>query len=229
MAQQTISKIYDRLINTNVINERIYLTCSVQSISFDLKTKDIIGNVIQEWLGNWLTKNNYKWKEPSNTQSFPDFIINDNELLECKSFNINAGPGFDVANFKSYIDSLLIKPERLMADYIIIPYKEENKKFYIHDILVKNVWEITNKMSGQKNNLVTHQDKKGMIYNIRPSATFHKEDKKIFKSRLEFVQSLSKTIDYFSSQIIKDSSYKSGDEWFSMYSELFNSKYNSPL
>jgi len=228
--QPTVSSIYNHLINSGIVNQQIKLTCSIQNITFNIQTRDILGNIIQEWLGNWLNTNGFNWNPPSNSQSFPDFAINRTEMLECKSFNADEGPAFDVANFKSYVDSLLITPQRLLADYIIIPWKEINGNFYINNIYIKNVWKITSLMTGVKSNLVTHQVKKGVIYNIRPSATFYQNNNRVFQNRKDFVSALSKTIDYFSSQIItQQTQYKNGIDWFNKYATLFQSTYNQSL
>ena len=82
---------------------------------------------------------NITFVEMDNTQEFPDFILDpfdrENNLLEVKAFNYDAGPGFDIANFESYCDSVRIKPYRLNADYLIFFYSMNDT-----EIKIKNIW-----------------------------------------------------------------------------------------
>ena len=59
--------------------------------------KDIVGNVIQEWLQGWLDKNKIFYSVNKNSQMPPDFFLSEDKtksLLEVKAFNRSASPGF---------------------------------------------------------------------------------------------------------------------------------------
>ena len=52
--------------------------CLSGNITFDLlgvnvyvSTKDVIGSLLQDWFGNWMTVNNLNWKPGPNAQSWP--------------------------------------------------------------------------------------------------------------------------------------------------------------
>jgi len=156
--------------------------------------KDAIGNLLQEWLKEWLLRNNYYFRIKNNTQEFPDFLLSENDnsnMLEIKTFNADASPAFDIANFDSYCTSLLVKPERLDADYLILSYSMEKSELKINNIWLKKVWELTSR-SGP--NPIKLQTKRGQIYNIRPCTWYSKKLKyKPFKTREEFVTAISET------------------------------------
>ena len=91
-------EIYDKLILEDKILElngqiKFYLG----DVDIIVKQKDVVGNIIQEWLQGWLDKRKIEYKVSSNTQMPPDFYLNsDNltkDLLEVKAFNRTASPG----------------------------------------------------------------------------------------------------------------------------------------
>lgn len=84
--------------------------------------KDAIVDLLQEWMKS----KKYYFRTKVNTQKFPDFLLDTTDgkgLLEVKTFNALVTPAFDIANFSSHLKFLLIKPERLDADYLIFSYK----------------------------------------------------------------------------------------------------------
>lgn len=228
--QNSVQKLVNNLVNSGIKNKKIEITCTIDNVSFDIQDRSIVGNVIQEWFGRWMTSKKIHWTAPSNTQTFPDFFLNGSDYLEVKAYNFDESAAFDVANFKSYIESVLITPERLFADYIIFPYEQKGNFFYIKDFFVSNVWEITSTMQKKKSGLITHQDKKGTIYNIRPYGSIYSDKTKGFKTRRDFIISLSKTIDYFSKQIIEPHSpFRNGTDWLRLVESSFLKKFKTPL
>lgn len=123
----TANEIYDLLLNEFKIKEQIgSVEIILGGISAKYNGKDAIGDLLQEWLGEWLKQKNFYFRTRANTQEFPDFLLAEDDkcgFLEIKTFNANATPAFDIANFDSYNKSLLVKPERLDADYLIFGYK----------------------------------------------------------------------------------------------------------
>ena len=96
-------------------------------ISLDIEGRDGIGGLIQEWFGHWAQNQGYNVVKEDASQEFPDFYIGLNQdYLEIKSFNYDASPAFDIANFESYCNSLSINPHKLNADYLIFGYSIQN-------------------------------------------------------------------------------------------------------
>lgn len=144
------------------------------------------------------TKNYYFRRARSNTQAFPDFLLSESEnsdFLELKSFNADASPAFDIANFDSYCTTLLTVPERIDADYIILSYKMIDSKLSIDNIWLKKVWELTSP-SGQ--DPIKLQVKRGQIYNLRPCTWYsNRLSYNPFTNKKDFLEAISKTLDLY--------------------------------
>ena len=153
--------------------------------------RSVVGNIIQEWLKEFMITNKIWFGLRSNTQQFPDFFMDPNSqqkgLLEVKCFTNS--PNFDVANVSAYCRSLLTDAYRLDADYLIFKYSTNSSgDVTIDDIWLKNVWEIC---SPSRRTSIKRQIKQGQHINIRP-ATFYSPSAKFkpFKTRLDFVKAL---------------------------------------
>ena len=163
-------------------------------ISAKYNGKDAIGDLLQEWLGEWMKSKNYYFRTKVNTQEFPDFLLsesNTKDFLELKTFNANASPAFDIANFDSYCTSLLTIPERIEADYLIFSYKMENSELSIDNVWLKKVWEMSSP-SGQ--DPIKLQVKRNQIYNIRPCTWYSTRLKfQPFDNKTDFLNAISET------------------------------------
>lgn len=183
---------YEQLIS-ELPNLRGGVKFGLGDISFNIQSRDGIGGMIQEWLGVWAKKNCYDIFEQVESQEFPDFFIGpDKGLLEVKTYNADATPSFDIANFQSYCESLTTNPERLDADYLIFAYKLNNGLLHIENIFLKKIWEIS---SASERWPIKTQTKRGVIYNLRPCAFHSSRASKYppFKNKEEFVDALYKT------------------------------------
>ena len=123
----TSQEVYDKLINEDRILElqgqiRFYLG----DVDIIVHQKDVVGNIIQEWLQGWLDKRGIEYAPSENTQMPPDFFLNPDDLtknlLEVKAFNRSASPGFDIADFRMYEEEIVDKPYMLHVDYLIFGY-----------------------------------------------------------------------------------------------------------
>lgn len=196
----TANEIYDLLLNEFRIKEQIgSVEIILGGISAKYNGKDAIGDLLQEWLGEWLKQKNFYFRTQANTQEFPDFLLTENDkmgFLEIKTFNANATPAFDIANFDSYNKSLLIKPERLNADYLIFGYKMVDSVLSVDNLWLKKVWEIAG-TSGA--NPINMQTKNSQPYNLRPIKWYAKNPiNKPFTDQISFLNAISETLGKYS-------------------------------
>ncbi len=60
------------------------------SVDIIVKQRDVVGNIMQEWLEGWLKKNGVEYAVSENTQMPPDFFLDKENrtkaLLEIKAF-----------------------------------------------------------------------------------------------------------------------------------------------
>lgn len=195
----TAIEIYDLLLNEFKIKEQIgSVEIILGGISAKYNGKDAIGDLLQEWLGEWLKQKNFYFRTRANTQEFPDFLLAEDDksgYLEIKTFNANATPAFDIANFDSYNKSLLIKPERLDADYLIFGYKMVDSVLSVDNLWLMKVWEMAG-TSGA--NPVNMQTKNSQPYNLRPIKWYAKNPKnKPFADKISFLNAIAETLEKY--------------------------------
>ncbi|MCQ2619644.1 NgoBV family restriction endonuclease [Helicobacter pylori] len=173
------------------------ITFCLANISTTLKAKDTVGFVLQEWLKDFMLQVGYQFEEPKNSQSFPDFLLFNQELqiwefLEIKAFQYEKNPAFDIANFESYCDRLLENPQILNTFYLIFAYKmQENGDILIKEIYLHKIYEIAGRSSYYP---LKVQVKRGMIYNIRPNSAFKTNKAFAFQNIHEFIQAIYDTL-----------------------------------
>lgn len=178
-----------------IIGEVGNIKFTVKDLSIVIKTKDTVGNLLQEWLKAWLLQSDIDFEENTNSQTFPDFLLDKTDrkkgLLEVKSFDFDRGPGFDLANFDSYCTSLLSHAYRIDSDYLIMAYQMNDGIISIKDVWLKKIWELACPSSTYP---LKVQEKKSVIYNIRPSIWYSDRAKfKPFGSKEEFLTALNNT------------------------------------
>lgn len=144
----TAQEIYRRLIEEDHILEvEGQISFKLSDVNIIVKQKDVVGNIMQEWLQGWLDHNHVAYRTSDNTQMPPDFYLDPEDrthsLLEIKAFNRLASPGFDIADFNAYQRELIEKPYMLHVDYLIFGYEmSEEGKVLIKDLWLKKVWQI---------------------------------------------------------------------------------------
>ena len=191
--------LYDLLVNKEkIVEEQGKILFSLKDVSIIVKSRDVIGNILQNWLEEWLKKRGAKFGTPNNSQEFPDIYLNTKDttkdLLEVKSFDLDAGANFDIANFQAYCRSLKEKAYRLDADYIIFGYKmDEEGNVKIGKVWLKKIWEIAGSSGAYP---IKIQQKQGVIYNIRPAVWYGKGNCRFptFKTKKDFVVALYETL-----------------------------------
>ncbi|WP_199506818.1 MULTISPECIES: NgoBV family restriction endonuclease [unclassified Psychrobacter] len=173
-------------------------------LSVEIKGKDSIGNLVQEWLGAWFIDQGYNITRGDRSQDYPDFYIGDTNqqrLLEVKVFNARNSPAFDIANFEAYCTSLARNPHRLLSDYLILSYSITNHQLQIENIWLKKIWEITGTSSDYPLKCQVkyrHRHTPNEIYNIeniRPITWYSTNRTSVqpFQSREHFVDALYNT------------------------------------
>lgn len=198
--QLTSEQIFNKLINEDqILQLNGQIRFFLGDVDIVVKQKDVVGNIIQEWLGGWLEKREIEFDVSTNTQMPPDFFLNKKDhrqnLLEVKAFNRSASPGFDIADFKMYSDEIIHKPYMLDVDYLIFGYdmNTENGTVTIKDLWLKKVWQITRRMDGWPVNL---QVKKGIVHKIRPGVWYSvkKGNIPMFECLEDFIAAVEETV-----------------------------------
>lgn len=191
-------EIYDRLLNDDHILElKGQIRFFLGDVNIIVRQKDIVGNIMQEWLQGWLEAKGIEFAPSENTQMPPDFFLNPDDrtkgLLEVKAFNRNGSPGFDIADFRMYAAEIQEKPYMLDVDYLIFGYDMSADGIVtIKDVWLKKVWQITRRMENYPINL---QVKEGVIHKIRPGVWYSERatDYAIFDCLEDFISAIEET------------------------------------
>ncbi len=192
----TSAELYSKLVDDyKIIGEIGVINFTLKNFTISIETKDTVGNLLQEWLKSWMKHENIDFVENTNSQTFPDFHLDvdnkKNGLLEVKSFDWDRGPGFDLANFDSYCNSLLENAFRIDSDYLIFSYQMVGSQITIKNVWLKKIWELSCPSSTYP---IKVQEKKQIIYNLRPSVWFSERSKfKPFSSKEDFLSALNET------------------------------------
>jgi type II restriction enzyme len=182
------------LFSQGIFNGLGITNFNLLGINIIVQDPSIVGNVIQEWLMNFMNQNSIAYRLKPNTQEFPDFLMhtsrNDVDLMEVKCFT--KSPNFDVANYEAYVRSLTVNAYRLDADYLIFEYSTSSNGIQIKNIWLKKVWEICGPSARSP---VKIQWKQSSPVNIRPATWYSSKAKfKPFNTRLDFVKALEQVV-----------------------------------
>lgn len=186
--------LYQSLIQSGVVGSLGQTIFTLTDISTIVSEVSVIGYVIQDWLKDYMRQNNIHYRSSSNSQDFPDFYMHLTEdttdLLEVKCFTNS--PNFDIANYDSYVRSLITDAYRLDANYLIFKYSVKNQGIIVDSIWLKKVWEIC---SPSNRTPVKLQIKQSVVYNIRPAVWYSNKTKfKPFLTRRDFVTALASVV-----------------------------------
>lgn len=192
-------QVYDKLVNEDKILElQGQIKFFFGDVDIIVRQKDVVGNIIQEWLQGWLDKRGIEYAPSENTQMPPDFFLNPDDrtkdLLEVKAFNRSASPGFDIADFRMYEEEIIEKPYMLDVDYLIFGYDMSDDGIVtVKDLWIKKVWEITRRMDGWAVNL---QVKQGVVHKIRPGVWYSTKKGNIpmFTCLEDFISAIEETV-----------------------------------
>ena len=227
----TPQEVYEKLLNEDKIltlQGRIQFTLG--DVNIIVKQKDVVGNIIQEWLEGWLNKRNIAFTPNENPQMPPDLFLNEDktkDLLEVKAFNRSASPGFDIADFKAYQREIIARPYMLHAKYIIFGYDMTDEGVVtIKDLWLKNVWEICRTSEKWPINV---QFKNNMVHKIRPAQWFSDGQRikyPTFKTLEHYLAAIEETV--YKNPDTRDVSSLWRDEMEKNYNKFYNSHIQIP-
>lgn len=188
-------RLFEKLNESGIVGATGTTHFELHGIKTLVQDNSVIGNVIQEWLGEFMKLHNINYTVPDNTQEFPDYFVDesngDHGLLEVKCFK--KSPNFDIANFMAYCRSLSEQPRRLDAQYLIFEYAPTDNGIVIKRLWLKKVWEIT---CASERAHVKIQWKQNQAVNIRPATWYAKSSQyPAFATRKEYVLALKKVLD----------------------------------
>jgi type II restriction enzyme len=225
----TTNQVYNKLISEDKILEvKGQIKFYLGNVNIIIKQRDVVGNIMQEWLEGWLKQNKVEYSLNTNTQMPPDFYLDKEnktiELLEVKAFNYKASPGFDIADFNAYQSEIIEKPYMLNTKYLIFGYEMQEDGFVIiKKLWLKNVWEICRRMDMWPLNL---QVKDNVVHKIRP-CVWYSEKATIkflpFKSLEDFISAIEQTV--YQNPKTRE---KSG-EWLGSLIQSYKKHYNLTL
>lgn len=192
----TADDVYQKLIEENITQSEGSIEFELADTTVQVESKDVIGRILEDWLGQWMKENDIEYSERDNSQLPPDFYLssdnNPDKMLEVKAFNKNRGAGFDIADFRGYCDDIINNPKRLNANYLVFEYDMDGKTARITRLWLKNVWELAGHSGA---NPLKLQVKRGDIYNIRPVTWYSdRATYDSFDSKEELLEALYETL-----------------------------------
>lgn len=199
-------KLYDKLINDDeILSQKGKITFNLGSIDIIVKQKDVVGNIMQEWIEGYLKYNKIEFAPNDNTQMPPDFFLDPDDkkhnLLEIKAFNHKGSPGFDIADFKMYQNEVVEKPWMLDVSYLIFGYDmSDDGVVTIKKVWLKKVWQICRPMlSGTGKSKIPWplnlQIKQGVVHKIRPAKWYGASGRfKTFDNIEDFLAAVEQTV-----------------------------------
>lgn len=202
----TAAEVYDKLLNDDkILTKQGRITFEFSDIDIVVRQRDVVGNIMQEWLEGWFHHNGVEYASNVNTQMPPDVFLDPSDskhnLMEVKTFNYKAGPAFDIADFRMYEREIREKPWMLDVDYLVFGYDmNEDGVVTIRHLWLKKVWEICRPMlSGSGTNKVLWplnlQIKQGVVHKIRPAKWYRATKSfKTFECAEDFLSAVEETV-----------------------------------
>lgn len=195
----TAEELYRKLVDDDKILEvkgqiRFYLG----DVDIIVKQRDVVGNIMQEWLEGWLRKKGIEYKPNPNSQMPPDFYLNPEDttadLLEVKAFNNSKSPAFDIADFNSFQAEIKEKPYMLYCKYLVFGYDMSDDGYVtIKRLWLENLWGMCRSMEKWPLNL---QIKDNVVHKIRPAVWFSSKACKFkpFDCLEDFISAMQETV-----------------------------------
>lgn len=199
----TANQVLEKLVNEDkILTKEGQIRFYLGDVNIIVKQRDVVGNIMQEWLEGWLQHNGVEFASNPNTQMPPDVFLNPDDktkdLLEIKAFNYRSSPGFDIADFRMYEKEIVTKPYMLDVTYLIFGYDMSKDGIVtIKRIWKQKVWEITRPMIDRKKIEwpIGLQQKGGRVHKIRPAKWYRQSNKfNTFTSVEDFLSAMEQTV-----------------------------------
>lgn len=224
----TAQQIYNKLIDEEQIKTvKGQIRFNLGDVSIIVKRKDVVGNILQEWLEGWLSARDIEFTPNPNTQMPPDVFLDINDyskdLLEIKAFNREAGPAFDIADFKAFVNELITKPYHIETDFLIFGYvmDEETGDVIVKDLWIKKIWEITRPM---ENWPITVQYKNNVLSKMRPGTWYGNSKKfKFYENKEDYLAAFEETIYQYRE------TRSQGDQWRNKFKRSYFNHYKKEI
>lgn len=216
------------LLKEQLNNNRLgKISFKLSDFEITVQQNNVVGNILEEWLDKWMTNNDID-HEYNHGQSSPDFWLNPDDKnadwLEIKSFT--GSPNFDIANMLSFIDEVISKPWKLNADYLCLKYSMDDYGIVtVDNVWLNKVWQMSCPSAKWA---VKLQEKKGVIYNLRPATWYSsKADYKTFSCKEHFLSALDYVIKTYPSTADKGLNWRKNMS--KAYKEHYKEDLNIPL
>ena len=194
----TAEEVYNKLLNEDkILTVKGQIKFYLGDVDIVVKQKDVVGNIIQEWLAGWLKSRDVDFAINANTQMPPDIYLNPDDktkdLMEIKAFYHKGAPGFDIADFNAFRQEIVRSPYMLHAKYLIFSYDmDDNGYVIIKNLWLKNVWEICRPMERWALNL---QIKRDVVHKIRPATWYSQRGRfKTFEKLEDFLAAVEECV-----------------------------------
>ena len=228
MKKMTAKNVYDALIKQDKILELSgQIQFTLGKVDIVVRQKDVVGNIMQEWVEEWLKRHEVAYATNPNSQMPPDFFLDPNDkthnLLEIKAFNGEATPGFDIADFTMYSEEIIREPYMLDVDYLIFAYKmSDDGVVTIKNVWIKKVWEITRRMANWP---LCLQVKKDVVHKIRPGVWYAQSPRefKMFTCLEHYISAIEETV------YQNEDTRKKGSQWKNRFLESYKKFYGRTL
>ena len=156
-------------ICNSFIGKSIELTASFNNMIIPIDNCNCVGDIMETLFFNEISKILLDFEEGPKQES-PDFYAC-NKLFEYEMKVFLNKPGFDIANFESFIQQLCnengLFRKLFKTKYLIFKYSINENKITIEQFYYLNIWNI---ISYSTKNPISVQIKRNMWYNIRPSS-----------------------------------------------------------
>ncbi len=196
-------------------------------VGIAVKRRDIIGDVMQLWVEEWLKRSRIDFMPNPQPQRPPDIYLNKKNLrkdwLEIKAFNKADNPRFSIAAFDFFARDLIERVWHLDADYLIFGYvmNEKTGLLKISDVWLKKIWEITKAMSDWP---LTVQFKNGIVNEIRPCNWY------TMRTGIKVFECLEDFLSAFRESLYKNSrTHKYAPEWEKKFKRAYEKYYGKEI
>jgi len=170
----------EKLINVckSFIGHSIQLTANFMGRTIAISNCNAVGDILEDVFYP-IFKEELGFEEGPK-QASPDFYGDSSKEFKFEMKAFTNSPGFDIANYASYIDQLSkdngVVDKLFKTKYLIFEYFISDQKIHIKNFHYLDVWQLP-LYSGK--HPISIQDKRGQVYNLRPGsvATWYNTEK----------------------------------------------------